>query len=779
MTSDRACSGSVSHVCSSIAGLRTLPLPPTPGEPFVVSFDAAPGLYQFTAVLDAGDFNWEQLYETLDKFHNHNVRTGPWDFSINHGAIPLVPSYWVFVNEHRIGLWFFERVSLEDMAARRMRGRMAFYAEGPTTVRFEPFQRGAGATKPSLEDVGHQWYQPTPTAAIDAPPPVDAHRLDWSGLHWRSASLEVDPEDALEPLPAGLRDARFSPAAQWQREAFWAQLRAALQDTHACYREPLARTAAWFMKGEVPGPDDIVSLLTIGRLGLWSDALPTALATLDRLIAMPAWGNPNPEGYSHNGDMNAAGALRALAWAYHALEPDLGPARRDLLLAKLQAHGDLFFNLALLNRDYWGGSLVQDHGWRSLFAFGTAALHLFGVLPAAERWVRYAIPRLQRALDAMPRDGVIPPSSHESLSLYMDAVTHYRDALLAQVDADLFDQPPFRPIIDYLITILDEKRLALHRSKVSPFAEGAHFLNRMASKFGDGRAAYLHRLVLKRADPSNRHPVSVAHGLLAYDPAVALAAALPKARPLTHFTDGARVVYRDDASDTVLVVSCGPASGYHADQHTTCPCDRLGLAPGAGHFTLTVRGVPLLVTPDGGYRLHSVLRSCLLIDDEGQYGDVGYPMSIPSWRERGQRIEQARWVDAAGSGFVRLNLQPAYPDAIGLAGYTRDFLLGPGPTLIMRDRVTLDSPRRLSWLFHGPREVGVSVTEGVTGRIGDGPTLSIQPSAVDVALQAQVQETPVVWAYTSSSAFKPFDHIRYDTVGRLTTLCIDFVLTWA
>jgi hypothetical protein len=500
---------------------------------------------------------------------------------------------------------------------------------------------------------------------------------------------------------------------------------------------------------------------------------------------MPTWGNPNPEGYSHNGDMAPAFALRALAWAYHAFGPDLGPEQRRRVLAKLQLQGEIFFNLTLLNRDYWGGSLVQDHGWRSLFAFGTAALHMLGVLPEAERWVRYAIPRIQRALDAMPRDGFMPPSSYEVLFLYMDDVTHYRDALLAQAGADIFDQPQFRPIIDYLIAILDEERLTLHLPTEVPCVGGSHFLNRMASKYGDERAAYLQQLVLKVAERPFWHDVwntayysGAVHGFLSYDPTVAPVAALPKARPLAYFEDGGRVLYRDDAREAALVVSCGPFSGYNAYQRTKCPCDRLGLAPGDGHFTLTVKGVPLLTTPDGGYRLRSVLRTCLLIDDRGQYGDVGYPMSIPSWRDRGQCIEMARWEAAAGRGFVRLNLQPAYPEESGLAAYTRDFLLGPGAQIIVRDTVTLDAARRLSWLFHGKRSVGVAMADGLTGRIGSGPTLSIRPQSADVDLRAQVHETPVVWSYSSINEFKPFDHVRYDTVQPVTTACIDFVLTW-
>ena len=65
------------------------------------SFDAPPGLYQLSVVMDAAEFDFEQLYEILNKHGNVNRRTGPWDFSINFNNSPLVPSYWVSVNGER------------------------------------------------------------------------------------------------------------------------------------------------------------------------------------------------------------------------------------------------------------------------------------------------------------------------------------------------------------------------------------------------------------------------------------------------------------------------------------------------------------------------------------------------------------------------------------------------------------------------------------------------------------------------------------------------------
>ena len=107
---------------------------------------------------------------------------------------------------------------------------------------------------------------------------------------------------------------------------------------------------------------------------------------------------------------------------------------------------------------------------------------------------------------------------------------------------------------------------------------------------------------------------------------------------LTYFSDSGRVIYRADEEGVYFVLFCGPYCGFNADRRTYGACDRLGLAPGKGHFVLQIDGVPLLCTPDSGYKLQSVTRTCLLIDGRGQYGDIGYPMSIPSKRHRGEQI---------------------------------------------------------------------------------------------------------------------------------------------
>lgn len=81
------CTGSMG-MNPSIAFLNTinlanpLPLAIAPAGPQQLRFRADPGLYQFSAILDAREFDGESLYENLFIFDNAGQRTGPWDFKL-------------------------------------------------------------------------------------------------------------------------------------------------------------------------------------------------------------------------------------------------------------------------------------------------------------------------------------------------------------------------------------------------------------------------------------------------------------------------------------------------------------------------------------------------------------------------------------------------------------------------------------------------------------------------------------------------------------------------
>ena len=200
------------------------------------------------------------------------------------------------------------------------------------------------------------------------------------------------------------------------------------------------------------------------------------------------------------------------------------------------------------------------------------------------------------------------------------------------------------------------------------------------------------------------------------------------------------------------------------------------MAGWAGHFAFSIDQTPLLASPPGGYRLHTFLGNVLLVDGRGQRDDVGYPMSIPSWTDHGAEILAADWEEAAGTGHVRLDLQPAYPDDLGMLLYHRDLILTAGRRILCRDRVAFTEPRRLAWLFHARRDVGLACAGGLRYRFGGEPCLWLEPRADSVPLVASVHETDVVYSYTKD---KPkFDHVRYETEEAGASVTVEFVMEW-
>jgi hypothetical protein len=712
----------------------------------LVSFTADPGLYQFSLFLDAARFDWESLYQVLNVHQNVNERTGPWDFDLMT-ARPLVPSYWIYLDGEKLGLWYVQRVSLEDVANKRFRGRFAFDV------------RSAGAHELKLAP-----FRP-------------------AQVEWLAARLESDPEDRLDWSVQAVRPVSALPVAAWARPEFWELQKRKLETTHQAYRAPLQALFDWVRKGGAYNYESIPALVAAWRMDGQAAARDKALAIVDEMIALPAWGRPAEDVYGHNGDIGGAAMLRSMAWAYHMIGDDLGAARRERLLKKLAYQGEVFWVQILLMRDYWGGSLLQDHGRKAVHDFGTAAMCMWGVVPEADRWVAYLVPRIQRGLDAAPLDGVIPGSSYFSLSMYTDPIMFYRDLLLARTDLDLAAHPSLRDISAFVLDTVDEDGSGMLETEQDriPLAGGALFAETMASKRRDAAAADLSRLLLRHyKEALEKFPVPASSGILwgflAHDPAIhALASPPRKAAALTWYRDSGFVHYRNADAGVALSVKCGPWLGYHASSLATGPCDMMEVLPGAGHFSLFLKGRPMMASPDTGYSLHSAVRSILLIDGQGQIGDVGYPMSIPSQPPRGVHVEQVMWNEAAGTGIIRLDLKAAYPAELGVTHYTREFHVESGRRISCRDYVVLSQPRKLSWLFQFREDEGGRL-DGLKAVVGTDPALRLAASAPGLELSASIAQTKVVYSY--SSAFKRFRHVQYDTLAKATNAAVDFVFEW-
>ncbi|MBT3379295.1 MAG: hypothetical protein HN742_43075 [Lentisphaerae bacterium] len=744
-------------ITSTMSGCPTrIPLSARPDGTLSFSFTAPPGLFQFSSIIDAQDFDWESLYTDLYDYGNSGQRTGPWDFKLGPSNA-LVPSYWVTVDDQPIGLWYFQRISLEDLAAKRFRGRFAcrLKNDGNHTVELVPYNY--------------------PEAA------------------WLSAQLEPDPVDRLQTVPPALRSALGNVPTPWSAPGSWREQKQHLATVPFSMRDSLTAALRWALT-RGPGQDiraanrlDIPLLAAAWGLLDDADARDRAIALVTETVELEHWGNPRADGYGHNGDMGAALIIRAMAWARHMLHNELGTDLRERLTEKLRLQGNSFVSRALLNRDYWGGSILQDHGWRSLWTFGTAALNLYGIIPEAEEWLEFVLPRARRCVDAMPRDGSIPPSSHRSTYLYLEELSLFRWTLLALGGDDIYDWGPFEPIAPFVWNVLrkqDHQQLADMDTGLFQLIGGPTFFSHMFTRTGDPHAARLLRLLLDKGEqPHHRKNLGASHHHSRFWPFFAGApppAPLPDVpdvppRRLMYLADSALVHFRDDNLDTTLSLSCGPWCGYHAEHHAPDPCDRMMMKVAAGDFRLALAGQTMLNPADSGYALHSSTGSVMLIDDAGQRCDVGYPMSLPSQPHRGEEIRRVQWHEDSGTGLIRLELTPVYPDEADLIRYWRDILIQPGRELVIRDHVLLERPRKLSWLFQADEQRGLSL-DGLIGRLAGPPELAIQPIVDNVELTASIKRTHQVYSYSSARAI--FRHFRYDTAQPVTDICIDFTLTW-
>jgi hypothetical protein len=739
----------------AIDGLHTLPVR-RDGQCAVVEIDVEPGLYQLSVIADARAFDWDELYVTMPEPHNRNQRTGPWDFSPVEQSKPLVPAYRVFIDDRSVGMWFFQRLTLVDIRRKRFRGRVAFEIEQPGrhTLRFEPFRPMA--------------------------------------IRWQAAQLEIDPEESFEPLPA-LKPAEGNvPAAKWRDAAFRDDLKSKLAATHAMYSKPLAWLFAW-LYGEQRQEDipmdarwtgdnayDIPLLVASQFLGGRDDGIEKALAVIDGYIDMPTWGNVNPDGYSHNGDMTAMAPLRNLAEAYHSIGDAMGDERRGRLVEKLRLQGDVFFEQMLLNRDYWGGSLLQDHGWKSAFGFANAALQLYGIVPQAERWLSVLLPRIRRMLDMAVDEGPAPSSSHRMPFLWMDEIALCRDVLLSLCDEDLLDRAPFQHSAKAIAA------LAHKDSREDMAATGTiAIFNQIASKYRDPHAAWTAEQHLLLEPPrfiTSTHRRAYVHGildgLLTYDPSVQPQPIERTPRLLSYWPDLGMAHYRDDANDMTWSVQCGPPDGYGMWPKTVCPCDCLDGAPTAGHFSINLHSEPTIGSTENSYRLRTNAGNTLLIDGHGQRDDVGYPMSIPRQPYHGAHIAYCRFDEQAQRGVVTLDLTPAYDESLGVAMYQRQFRFEPNRRMVMRDRVVLDEPKTLSWLFHCREDRGPTRDGKLAMCIGGETKLRIEPAGPHLNLTANVAPTEVVYTYVSATGFMGYRHVRYDTTQPVRRATVDFVMTW-
>ena len=705
------------------------------------------GLHQLSVLAFHGDFPMETLYYSMQEFGNGGARTGPWDYKPMVGS-PLMPSYWVYLDGQKLGLWVFARVSIPDLEAGVFRGRFAFRVrqDGVYRLRLVPYHEHANS----------------------AP--------------WQRATLERDPVDTLMPLSEVSALLKRPPRmAEWPCADFWCRL-----PLTSFWRKTLERAVGWALDEsrtaerdeagrwknlDDAGPMDMTAYLVGWRLFGLEKGREKALALLEELIALPGWGRPREDIYGWDGDLVAVDPFRACIQAYFGL--DLEPDLKARVLEKLRYQGERFLTMALLTRDYWGGSVLQDHGWRAILGFAECAMLLSYELDEAREWLQWAIPRFRRALDAMPPDGHLPASSYGTPGLYVLPLARLRQVWLECTDEDLYDAAPVLPVVERLgayvqlpdqVALLVASSLFFHQmAERSPGSQAKEWLAASVGLTDD---------VLQKSYFSFRwHAQGVIEGYLSYPGELPEAKGCVKRASVYHFEDAGLVMAESCQSGLKLQFQCGPWLGHHAYRKSDNACDRMLMQIGPGSFILNLGDEPLIVHPDSNYALRTDTRNSLLIGYRGQYGDVGYPMSLPSWKWRGEEIVALR-NDAETGFFARLNLAPLYPDEAGVLEYYRDFILpADSGELVCRDQIVLRHPQPLEWRFHTLSKLGIEPVEG--GGVCFAQQLGLTAFGEEgLRLQVAIRPTKVVYSYTGSG--ESFMHAAYLTEEPASVARVEF-----
>lgn len=716
-------------------------------------FAADPGLWQVTLVARGTAEQWERLYFPLFRYGNKGQRTGPWDFSLDPERLgtPLLPAFEVRVNAGLLGLWFFQRPPIGDIDARIFRGRFAFH----------------------LADSGKARVVLTP------------YRPQWTeGLEWIGGWIEPDPEDEWAEDAAVPRVPLAAPPAQaWTDEDFWERARRSLRGGLRRFAKPL-QAAFDGVRGDledtprrgpdgrviskdVAGPEDLRLLYAAWKLDRGEEWKRILAHRTRKYLAPEDWSAKADDVYGHGGDYAIGHPFRVLAQLLPGLREVLEPKEHRRLRETLRFVGGRFFNRALLMRDYWGGSVLQDHGWKSTFAFTAGALALLPEDESARLWLRWALPRSARARAAAPRDGVIPPSSYRHLWLYTNELMHLRGELLAWTGEDILREPPWHRVTDYLAVLhsaappatggggggWNPDRMA---GRLEQLAGGNAFLSALAEIFSDPVAQALEDKLLanpSRAKKSRRYGSGIMDALLVRT-GRRVRGALPDApSPLHWFRDSGWVYCRHPDSGLRFTLESGPGAGYHAFAAAPGPCDRVAHAPTAGHFQLAWgERPPLFATPDSRYKLHSGTGSILFIGGHGQIRDVGYPMSIPSCNGPWGEVRSVHWDAARRLARVVMDLSAMYPAACGLLHYTRTFELTPEPGIFsVTDRLALQQPQTLAWRFQIDPAATARIRAGKVHLQQDGACFSLRADGKNGTGPWSEAPTEAVFGYTSAA----------------------------
>jgi hypothetical protein len=473
--------------------------------------------------------------------------------------------------------------------------------------------------------------------------------------------------------------------------------------------------------------------------------LNAARKYMDSAVSYDIWGYANNK---PNVDLAAGHLLYGLGWGYDLLYHDLTEKERaryrEKLIKQAQLLADYFKPKAGRTFAY-----SQNHTFIPIAGLGIAAYALYDEAPEAPAWAQLARAIFDRVLATYSQDGYY----YEGFEYWIFStpwLVHYLDAHAHATGEDLYDQPGFRLMHDYVAhsmlpsgayvfdygDIFEGPLTRAGQGQDYPrthpggrFHTNYNLLYRLAQRFKSGEAQGTAQWLQSFGQVNAEDFWS----LVWYD--ASLEPVPIERQPTSHYFPDHDVFYwRSDWSPkaTAFSFKCGPPEGHHTEAMLRqFPDWRLSSGhahPDANSFIIFARGEYL--TGDTGYAGVPMTEhhNTLLINHKGQaregsghdvFADVPYEV-LNRIRIIEVKVERDRVV-------VRGDATAAYESELGLQKFVREFVYRPSSGFTVTDEVETLKPAIITFLLHADDSIGKVGDEQFSIKVGPA-VLKIEPS---------------------------------------------------
>ena len=521
----------------------------------------------------------------------------------------------------------------------------------------------------------------------------------------------------LDPLPDSLKQAQGVHPRVYLNAERIAQLREAIQTTHA---DLWAETRQIADNAVAKGPPAYID--DDGHSGaeqLWQREVGNRMPYLalayvltqdakysqsaqDWALAScryPTWGLGGTDGLDLAAGHQLFGLGIVYDWCYDALSEQACASIRETLMRR----GGAMFDAAS-GRAWWKRSYLQNHLWVNVCGMSVAGAAIYDEHPQALAWLGIGLDRFSTTMEALGEDG----ASHEGVGYWdygVEYMLKFMELARGLLDVDMYDHDWWRNTA-YYRHYLALPRNAWTRSNcivdIADCPRGnwygpEYLLRRLASEYRDGHAQWL----AGEIDAANVDSPSARWlNLLWYDPSIEPTppAGLPTLR---HFDDMDIVSARSDWSgdESLVVFKCGPYIGHKAVEQFSYDPGGGHVHPDANHFVVFGNGEWII--RDDGYRAKwTGHHNTLLIDGVGQMGEG------QMWFQGGQilglkaRPRVTRAVSTDRLDHITGDATEAYSPEAGLKRYIRHLLYIKPNVLIVIDDIETAREAELQLRLH-------------------------------------------------------------------------------